>query len=191
MDAAIAVQFALAVVYPRAGNLGGGGFMIYRSGDGKDVSTLDYREKAPSAASRDMYLDANGNVMPGKSQKGHLAAGVPGTVDGCFKMYEKYSKLKDWKKLVQPALELAKFGFGITEMEAGRLNRNKLEFIKNNMSPVVFVKPDTSIQWRRGDTLVQRELSHTLELFEIMAEPDFTKVKRLIISSLKCNAAKV
>ena len=164
VDAAIAVQFALAVVYPRAGNLGGGGFMIYRSGDGKDVSTLDYREKAPSAASRDMYLDANGNVMQGKSQKGHLAAGVPGTVDGCFKMYEKYSKLKDWKKLVQPALELAKFGFGITEMEAGRLNRNKLEFIKNNMSPVVFVKPDTSIQWRRGDTLVQKELSHTLEL---------------------------
>ncbi len=163
IDAAIAVQFALAVVYPRAGNLGGGGFLVYRSGDGKDLQTLDYRERAPSKATRDMYLDANKNVMAGKSQKGVLAAGVPGTVDGCYKMFQKYSKLKDWKKLVQPAIDYAEIGFAITESEANRLNSNKLEFIKNNTKPTVLVKKDTSIAWKTGDILRQPELAETLE----------------------------
>ena len=108
---AVAVQFALAVVYPRAGNLGGGGFLVYRSGNGSETNTLDYRERAPSGASRDMYLDSYKNVIDAKSQKGHYAAGVPGTVDGCYKMFQKYSKLKDWKKLVQPAVDLARKRF--------------------------------------------------------------------------------
>lgn len=163
IDAAIAVQFALAVVYPRAGNLGGGGFLVYRSGDGKEISTLDYRERAPSKASRDMYLDANKNVIEGKSQKGVLAAGVPGTVDGCYKMFQKYSKLKDWKKLVQPAIDYAENGFAITESEANRLNSNKIEFIKNNTKPTVLVKKDTAIAWKTGDILKQPELAETLE----------------------------
>lgn len=164
IDAAIAVQFALAVVYPRAGNLGGGGFLVYRNADGSDISTLDFRERAPSAAKKDMYLDTQGNVIKGKSRRGHLAAGVPGTVDGCFKMFEKYSKLKDWKKLVQPAIELAHYGFAITQMESNRLNSNKLDFIRNNMSSIAFVKPDTTIAWQNGDILIQTELAHTLEL---------------------------
>ena len=163
IDAAIAVQFALAVVYPRAGNLGGGGFLVYRSGDGKEISTLDFRERAPSKATRDMYLDANKNVMEGKSQKGVLAAGVPGTVDGCYKMFQKYSKLKDWKKLLQPAIDYAKNGFAITESEANRLNSNKIEFIKNNTKSTVLVKKDTSIAWKTGDILRQLELAETLE----------------------------
>ena len=163
IDAAIAVQFALAVVYPRAGNLGGGGFLVYRSGDGKEVSTLDYRERAPSKATRDMYLDANKKVIEGKSQKGVLAAGVPGTVDGCYKMFLKYSKLKDWKKLVQTAIDYAENGFAITESEANRLNSNKLEFIKNNTKTTVLVKKDTSIAWKTGDILRQPELAETLE----------------------------
>ncbi len=164
IDAAIAVQFALAVVYPRAGNLGGGGFLVYRNGDGSDISTLDFREKAPSSAKKDMYLDNKGNVIKGKSRRGHLAAGVPGTVDGCYKMFEKYSKLKDWKKLIQPAIELAQYGFAITQMEANRLNNNKLDFMKNNISPIVFVKSDTSIAWQKGEILIQTELANTLEL---------------------------
>jgi gamma-glutamyltranspeptidase / glutathione hydrolase len=164
VDAAIAVQFALAVVYPRAGNIGGGGFMVYRSGDGSEVSTLDFREKAPSVAHRDMYLDEHGNVIRGKSQKGHSAAGVPGTVEGCFQMFQKYSKLKDWKRLIQPAIHLARSGFAVTTMEANRLNKNKLLFLQNNTMPVVFVKPDTNIHWQTGDFLIQTELAHTLEL---------------------------
>ncbi len=162
IDAAIAVQFALAVVYPRAGNLGGGGFLVYRSGDGKEVSTLDFREKAPLAASRDMYLDEKGNAVLAKSQRGHLAAGVPGTVDGCWEMFQKYSKLKDWKALVQPAIDLAERGFGLTDTEAKRLNTTKKDFLTYNTRPTVFIKKDSS-EWRAGDVLTQKDLAETLK----------------------------
>jgi gamma-glutamyltranspeptidase / glutathione hydrolase len=162
IDAAIAVQLALAVVYPRAGNLGGGGFLVYRSGDGKDMATLDYRERAPQKAFRDMYLDDKKNVVEGKSQKGPLASGVPGTVDGCYKMFQTYSKLKDWKKLVQPAVDLAEAGFAITEAEANRLNVNKLDLIKNSTRPTALVKKDSLVKWKTGDILIQSELAQTL-----------------------------
>jgi gamma-glutamyltranspeptidase/glutathione hydrolase len=163
IDAAIAVQLALAVVYPRAGNIGGGGFLVYRSGDGREVSTLDFREKAPSKAHRDMYLDEKGNPIYANSQRGALSAGVPGTVDGCVKMFEKYSKLKDWKRLVQPAIDLARRGFAITEVEAARLNARKGDFIRYNSIPTAFVKKDTAQLWKTGDILVQKELAETLE----------------------------
>ena len=91
-DAAIGVQFALAVVYPVAGNIGGGGFAIFRDHDGQ-IGSLDFREKAPKMADRDMYLDEQGNVSGRKSLEGHLAAGVPGTVDGMVKLHEKYGSL--------------------------------------------------------------------------------------------------
>jgi gamma-glutamyltranspeptidase / glutathione hydrolase len=187
IDAAIAVQFALAVVYPRAGNLGGGGFLVYRSGDGKEISTLDFREKAPSRATRDMYLDANKNVLEGKSQKGVLAAGVPGTVDGCYKMFQKYSKLKDWKKLVQPAIDYAENGFAITESEANRLNSNKIEFIKNNTKPTVLVKKDTSIAWKTGDILRQDDLAETLERIRDKGRDGFYdgKTSDLIVAEMQ------
>ena len=107
-DAAIAVQFALAVVYPRAGNIGGGGFAVYRSKDGTS-GALDFREKASQASTKDMYLDADGNVIKGLSIKGHLAAGVPGTVDGMVKLHEKYGSLP-FSELVQPAVNLAYHG---------------------------------------------------------------------------------
>jgi gamma-glutamyltranspeptidase / glutathione hydrolase len=163
IDACIAVQFALAVVYPRAGNLGGGGFLVYRSGDGKELSTLDYREKAPLAGHRDMYLDKNGNVVPGMSQKGPAASGVPGTVNGCYSMFLKYSKLKDWKKLVQPSIDLAKKGFAMTDLEARRLNTSKRDFVEHNTMPTALIKKDTQ-DWNKGDILVQKELAHTLVL---------------------------
>lgn len=187
VDAAIAVQFALAVVYPRAGNLGGGGFMVYRSGDGKDVSTLDFREKAPAKAFADMYLDDKKNVIEGKSQRGHLAAGVPGTVDGCRKMFEKYSKLKDWKKLVQPAVDLAKNGFGITESEANRLNDGRASFIKFNTNPVVFVQKDSLIRWKKGDILQQTDIAATLERIRDNGEAGFYEGKTadLIVAEMQ------
>jgi gamma-glutamyltranspeptidase / glutathione hydrolase len=162
VDAAIAVQFALAVVYPRAGNIGGGGFLVYRSGDGKELSTLDFREKAPMAGHRDMYLDAQGNVIAGMSQKGSAAAGVPGTVDGCYAMFLKYSKLKNWQKLVQPAIDIAEYGFAITDLEARRFNTSKKDFVDFNTMPCVFTKKDTG-DWNKGDLLVQLDLAHTLK----------------------------
>src|SRR5690606_34462273 len=115
-DAAVAVQFALAVVYPEAGNIGGGGFFVYRSKDG-ELATLDFREKAPGKAHRDMYLDEQGNPIVDKSLYGHLAAGVPGSVAGMVEAHQKYGKLS-WAEVVQPAVDLAEQGFVITERQA-------------------------------------------------------------------------
>lgn len=157
VDAAIAVQFALAVCYPNAGNIGGGGFLVYR-GAGGETDALDYREKAPLAAHKDMYLDSTGTPIAEKSLKGALAAGVPGTVDGMIRAFEKYSKLKDWKILVQPAIELAEKGFKITPKEAENLNKNKESFEKYNRFTTAF----QSDEWMPGELLVQKELAKTL-----------------------------
>jgi gamma-glutamyltranspeptidase/glutathione hydrolase len=101
VDAAVASQFALAVVYPRAGNIGGGGFMLIRRRDGL-VDALDYREKAPAAAQRDMYLDEHGEVVDSLSRYGSLAAGVPGTVAGLLTAWRKYGKIKELSLLLNP-----------------------------------------------------------------------------------------
>lgn len=177
IDAAVAVHLALAVVYPAAGNIGGGGFLVYRSADGQNVAALDFREKAPAKAHRDMYLDAEGNVINGKSTEGHLAAGVPGSVEGCWQMFQKYSKLKDWKRLVQPAIDLAEKGFHITTAEANGLNEYKLGFIKNNTQACAFVKKDTSEAWRAGDLLLQPELAETLKRIRDQGRDGFYRGK--------------
>lgn len=157
VDAAIATQLALAVVYPGAGNIGGGGFMVAHLTNGRNI-TIDYREAAPAKASRDMYLDANGNPLMQLSQDGHLASGVPGTVAGIFSSMQ-YARLP-FKKLVQPAIDLAEKGFAITADQAGDLNELKKEFIQFNTAPTAFVKTEA---WKAGDTLVQPELANTLK----------------------------
>ncbi len=156
VDAAIAVQFAMAVVYPRAGNLGGGGFMVIRMNDGQ-TNALDYREKAPLAAHRNMYLDSLGNPIPRLSQDGHLAAGVPGTVAGLLEAHRKYGRLP-LRHLIDPAIKLAAQGFPISEAEAARLNNTQEAFRKFNTRPSAFLKP----QWQAGDLLVQKDLAATL-----------------------------
>jgi len=157
IDAAIAIQLALAVVYPAAGNLGGGGFMVARLSNGKNI-TIDFREKAPAAASRNMYLDEKENVISGKSENGHLASGVPGSVAGIFAYY-KFAKLP-FAKLVQPAIELAEKGFPITAAEANDLNENQEDFKKYNTVMPVFVK---AAGWKAGDILIQKDLEGTLK----------------------------
>jgi gamma-glutamyltranspeptidase / glutathione hydrolase len=156
VDAAIATQLALAVVYPGAGNIGGGGFLLAHLSSGKTLA-IDYREKAPGNANRDMYLDTAGNAILRLSQDGHLAAGVPGTVAGLFASH-KYAKLP-FKKLIQPAIDLAEKGFAITAAEAASLNSNRNEFIKLNTLPTAFVK---AALWKAGDTLLQKDLALTL-----------------------------
>ncbi len=158
VDAAIAVQFALAVVYPRAGNLGGGGLMVIRNADGS-TDALDYREKAPAAADRDMYLDSLGNVVKGLSTTGHLAAGVPGTVAGMWQAHQKYGSL-EWQELVMPAMELAKNGFQLSETEADRLNQYKKSFEEQSTRPSVFTSQDS---FEVGYNLVQEQLTQTLD----------------------------
>ncbi|MDE1190754.1 MAG: gamma-glutamyltransferase [Arachidicoccus sp.] len=167
-DAAIATQLALAVVYPQAGNIGGGGFLTARNKDGKLIA-LDYREKAPSEATRDMYLDSNGIADTHLSQDGHLSAGVPGSVAGFFAIY-KYARLP-FKELIQPAIDLARNGFAITAFEAALLNRFKDDFITyNGNNKVSFVKDSL---WKAGDLLIQPELAKTLELIRDKGKKGF------------------
>jgi len=157
-DAMIATQLALAVVYPNAGNLGGGGFTVARTKNDSLVA-LDYRETAPSKGGRDMYIDSAGNARTDWSQNGHLSAGVPGTVAGLFAEY-KYAKLP-FKELIQPAIDLAEKGFTLTEREASSFNSNKKDFIQYNTKPTALVK---NTEWKAGDTLLQPELAKTLKL---------------------------
>lgn len=181
VDAAIAVQLAIAVVYPRAGNLGGGGFMLIRLADGR-TAALDYREKAPSAASRDMYLDSLGNPIEGLSVRGHLAAGVPGTVAGLAAAHKAYGKLP-WSTLVAPALRLAQRGFEVSETEATRLNNFQADFRAYNGQDCAFVREN----WQAGDRLVQRELAATLQRIQEAGREGFYtgKTANLIVEEMK------
>lgn len=181
IDAAIAMQLALAVVYPGAGNIGGGGFMIAHLRTGENIS-LDYREKAPAKATRDMYLDAAGNPLLNLSQNGHLAAGVPGTVAGLFASL-KYAKLP-FKILIQPAIELAEKGFALTASQAASFNHTKKEFLALNTSAVAFVK---STEWKTGDILIQKDLANTLKRIRDKGQKGFYEgeTARLIVAEMQ------
>lgn len=161
IDAAVAVNFALAVAHPSAGNIGGGGFLVYRDKSG-NVKALDYREKAPSAASRDMYLDAEGKIIPGKSMTGIFSVGVPGTVAGMQEMHDRLGKLP-WVDLLQPAVDLARNGLILTEKEARGLNRQRSEFLRENPGKNYLLSAEGK-EWKAGDLLVQKDLANTLEL---------------------------
>ncbi|MDQ6813544.1 MAG: gamma-glutamyltransferase, partial [Bacteroidota bacterium] len=181
IDAVIATQLALAVVYPGAGNIGGGGFLVARMKDGKTF-TYDYRETAPSLATRDMYLDEKGNAQTNLSQFGHFASGVPGTVSGLFAI-AKYAKFP-FKTLIQPAIELAEKGFTLTESEANKFNRAKEAFIKYNTVTPVFVK---ATAWKPGDTLIQRELAQTLKRIQDKGAAGFYEgeTAKLIVAEME------
>ena len=181
VDAAIATQLALAVVYPGAGNIGGGGFMVAHLKNGKSIS-LDYREKAPAKASRDMYLDSNGNARTDLSTDGHLSAGVPGTVAGLFASM-KYARLP-FKKLIQPAIDLAEKGFAISQAEARGLNATQAEFLSNNTRIPVFVKQSG---WKAGDTLIQKDLANTLKRIRDAGQKGFYEgeTARLIVEEMQ------
>jgi len=184
VDAAIATQLALAVVYPGAGNIGGGGFMVSRMANG-ETATLDYREKAPLAGGRDMYLDANGDVISMSSVRGHLAAGVPGTVAGLEAAHRKYGKL-DWASLVQPAIDLAN-GWELTAREARGLNGNRKVFIEyNTVSPDFFLAKEGS-EWAAGDIVSIPELAKTLERIRDNGRDGFYKgeTAKLIVAEME------
>ncbi len=158
VDAAVAVKFALAVVYPNAGNLGGGGFMVYRGSDG-ETAGLDFREAAPGQAHRDMYLDEEGNPIAELSLRGHLSAGIPGSVDGMSQAHARYGSM-DWAALLEPAIQLAQNGFPLTERQANELNRRKETFEKFNPNGTALLKAEG--EWAAGDLLIQEELANTL-----------------------------
>ena len=180
IDAAVAMQFAMAVVYPRAGNLGGGGFLVYRSARGNSMA-LDYRERAPAAASRNMYLDEAGDVTPGLSTRGHLAVGVPGTVAGISTMHEKLGSLP-WSGLVAPAIRFAREGYRLSEAEVSRLKRYNADFLEfNDTTPF----SDTSVV--PGSIIRQPDLAATLERIQATGKGGFYagKTADLLIAEMQ------
>lgn len=183
-DAAIATQFVLAVVYPQAGNIGGGGFMIARRADG-NLLALDFREKAPLAATSDMYLDKNGMAVMSKSQDGHLSVGVPGAIAGIFAMYS--NAVLPFERLIDPAIKLAEKGFKVTESEANLLNRFKADFEKYNTGKVAFVKASA---WKAGDLLVQKDLAGTLRRIKAKGQSGFYSGKTAALIQKEMNRGK-
>lgn len=155
-DAMIATDLALAVVYPNAGNLGGGGFMVYRLADGTKGS-LDYREKAPLKSSKNMYLDENSNIVKGLSIKGGLSVAVPGTVAGLFEIHEKFGSLP-FSQLIQPSIDLAENGYVISKKQANTLNQFQNEIYELNDSIKLF-----DSKFKEGDIFVNKSLSKTLK----------------------------
>ncbi|MEO7174243.1 MAG: gamma-glutamyltransferase, partial [Saprospiraceae bacterium] len=170
IDASVAVQFALAVVYPNAGNIGGGGFLILRTADGSMLS-LDYRETAPHAANSKTFLDEKGEVITDKSYVGHNSAAVPGTVAGMWELHQKYGKLP-WKKLVQASIDLAKKGYSIDAREAKLLNDNLSDFKQYNTQDNAY---ENTKAWNEGDLLVLKDLAVTLERIRDLGTDGFYK----------------
>ena len=162
----------MAVVYPNAGNIGGGGFLVYRDAKG-NTDALDFREKAPLNAKEDMYWDKDGNAITDLSLYGQLAAGVPGTVDGMVKAHEKYGKLS-WKELVTPAINLALKGFKITKQQASELTNKHNDFVRLNAKTNALT---SKVNWVEGDLLIQADLAKTLKLIQQKGRKGFYEGK--------------
>lgn len=167
-DAMIATEMALAVAYPFAGNLGGGGFMVFRHKDGS-FGSIDYREKAPQAAHRDMYLDENGEVIPNLSTTGALAVGVPGTIAGIFAVHEKFGTLPI-EEILEPVIALAQKGVVVTKNQEGRLASNRNSFIAVNGKDTFF-----SQEFSEGDTIKYPALANTLKRIAANGRDEFYK----------------
>jgi gamma-glutamyltranspeptidase/glutathione hydrolase len=160
IDAAVAVGFALAVTYPIAGNIGGGGFMVIHLADGTNT-TLDFRETAPLAAFEKMYLDSSGNYAPENSQLGWKSAGVPGTVHGLITALNKYGSMQ-LKEVIQPAIDLAENGFILTYDIANSINAYYDDFMKYESSKKIFT--NNGKKFLEGDLFIQKDLANTLKL---------------------------
>ena len=181
-DAMMATEMALAVTFPFAGNLGGGGFMVYRMADGR-IGSLDYREKAPLAATKDMYLDKDGNVIPQLSTQGMLASGVPGTLAGIFEAQAKFGKLKP-KQVLQPVIDLARNGYVVTKNQGESLRMHRQIFIQVNGPNTFFGK-----EFKAGDILKQPALANTLERIAKNGKNEFYKgeTAKILVNHFQTN----
>lgn len=171
IDAAIAVGFALAVTYPAAGNIGGGGFMVIHFNDGRNTS-IDYREKAPMYSYEKMYLDSNGNFLPNLSQEGEISSGVPGSVAGLIYALEKYGTLP-LKDVIKPAIKLAEKGFILDYKLVHSINASYSDFMKYPSSMKIFTKNGKPFE--EGDKFVQKDLAKTLKLISAKGRDGFYK----------------
>jgi gamma-glutamyltranspeptidase/glutathione hydrolase len=169
IDAAVGVGFALAVTFPAAGNIGGGGFMVIHLADGTNTS-IDFRETAPSAASEKMYLDKEGNYIPNSSQEGWLSSGVPGTVAGLAYVIKKYGTMK-LRDVIQPAIDLAEKGFVLVKKTAGMLNSDFESFSLIKSSAKIFTNKGE--KYKEGDLFVQSDLAATLKIIRDKGAGEF------------------
>ena len=185
-DAMVATELALAVAYPFAGNLGGGGFMVYRKKNG-DVGAIDYREKAPLSAHKDMYLDSLGNVIPGKSTLGATAVGVPGTIAGIFEVHEKFGSLPI-VEIIEPVLNLVENGVVVTEKQAKRLEHYREQIIEVSGDNTLFF--NSCVQ---GDTLKYPALANTLKRISKNGRDEFYKgeTAKKLVAFIKKNGGYI
>ena len=179
-DAMIATDLALSVCYPNAGNLAGGGFFVFRKANGEKGS-LDYREKASENASKNMFLDNKGNIIPDKSTLGGMAVGVPGTVAGLYEVYEKMATLP-WATLVQPAIDLAEKGFVVTKKQENSLNSKRSDFIKVNGKETFY-----GYKFKVGDTIKNDAIASTLKIIQKKGKKGFYEgpIAELIVDKIK------
>ena len=179
-DAMIATDLALSVCYPNAGNLAGGGFFVFRKANGEKGS-LDYREKASENASKNMFLDNKGNIIPDKSTLGGMAVGVPGTVAGLYEVYEKMATLP-WATLVQPAIDLAEKGFVVTKKQENSLNSKRSDFIKVNGKETFY-----GYKFKAGDTIKNDAIASTLKIIQKKGKKGFYEgpIAELIVDKIK------
>lgn len=167
-DAMVATELALAVSYPYAGNISGGGFMVYRLNNG-ETGALDYREKAPIKASKDMYLDANGNVIPNLSVNGALSVGVPGTIAGLFEVHKKFGKLS-MEEIMKPVIALAENGVVITSKQLKQITDNQQDIIKVSGDKTIYSKT-----FKVGDTIKYPAMAATLKRIMKNGKDEFYK----------------
>ena len=191
IDAAVTVGFTLAVTLPRAGNLGGGGFMLIHLADSQETIALDYRETAPQGATRDMFLDANGEADPEKSRSSYLAVGVPGTVAGMVMALEKYGTIS-LERALQPAIELAEKGVIVSQGFHNSLVYAQPSMAKYPASREIFLKPDGTV-YQVGEKLIQADLANSLKLIARQGKSAFYQgeIAQAIAADMEANGGLI
>ena len=191
VDSAVAIAFALAVVNPSAGNLGGGGFLLYYNADENKTYALDYRERAPIAANENMFLDADGNVIKNLSLNSYLAAGIPGTVKGMFTIHELFGS-KSMEDLISPSVKLASEGFRLSDFQANNFNKYRKKFLNGSDSESIFINSDDK-DFSAGDVFTQTDLAESLRLIKDKGQKVFYEgeIAEKIVSDFSDNGGLI
>ena len=191
VDSAVAIAFALAVVNPSAGNLGGGGFLLYYNADENKTYALDYRERAPIDANENMFLDADGNVIKNLSLNSYLAAGIPGTVKGMFTIHELFGS-KSMDDLISPSVKLASEGFRLSAFQANNFNKYRKKFLNGSDSESIFINSDDK-DFSAGDVFTQTDLAESLRLIKDKGQKAFYEgeIAEKIVSDFSDNGGLI